>query len=530
MGSIIGLDDPNRLGWEMSLGEFLDAGARRHSDKMFVEISGHKVSYREFQFGARQTASMFRNMGIGHGDRVCLLLPNCLEFLLCWFGLSILGAITVPINTAYKRNEVAHILNHTGAKILVAHESLFPVGGDAAELARNLNHKLVVGAVTYRGKSWHRFSDSLAQADALTSEPEISPRDISMLVYTSGTTGAPKGVQVTHQMYVAAGQGFAHWTHANSQDRFFAFLPFCHANPQYYSTMGTLAVGATLVVVDQFNASEFWYQARRAKATVATFIGMAMSVLAKQPESPLDRQNDIRVIYSSPAFSPDYLRAFEERFGTRIVIGYGMTESCYGTIEKIGQARRPGASGQSRQHPDHRFFNQLRIVGDDGDPANPNTLGEIAMRNPATTPGYWRNGELTRQNLRDGWLYTGDLGYLDEEGFLYFFDRKSDVIRRQGEIISSHEVESVIKGHPGVFDCAVIGVPSTSRQDEVKAYVVPHADSALGSEEIVSWCADQLVSFKVPRYVEMRDDLPRTPSLRVRKDLLRREYEHLTQD
>jgi len=538
MTSIVGPDDPDRLMWEMSLGEFLDAAVSRNPDRAFVEISGQKVTYRQFQQGASQTARLFQKMDVGRGDRVCLCLPNCLEVLYCWFGLSLLGAICVPINTAYKRDETAYILNDAEAKALVAHDSLLPVAKAAAGLAPSIKHKLVVGRdspspggreVAASGEGWTSFADFLAGAHALAARPVVSPTDISMLVYTSGTTGNPKGVQVTQQMYVAAGQGFAHWTQATSEDRFFTCLPYFHANAQYYSTMGTLAAGATLVVVDRFSASRFWSQVREARATVVNFIGMMMPVLAKQPDSPTDRQSGVRLFYGSPAFPPDFLEAFQQRFGTDVIVGFGMTETCYGTIEGIRQPRRAGSSGQPRQHPGAHFVNQIRIVDDDGNPVGAKTVGEITIKNPAVMPGYWRNEEQTRQALRDSWLYTGDLGWLDQDGFLYFVDRKKDVIRRRGENISSQEVEDVIKRHPSVLDCAVIAVPSELGEDEVKAYVMPRPGSEVRPEEIIFWCAENLAYFKVPRYIEVREALPRTPSLRVRKDLLRRERDDLTQ-
>ena len=531
-----------RASWELSLGEFLESAVSRNPDRVFLQVVGQEITYRQFHSKVRQAAGMFRGLGIERGDRVCLFLPNVPEFHYCWFGLSLLGAISVPVNVAYRRDEAAYIFDNAGADAVVAHHSLVEIAEAAARLSPSVSHKLLVttaleseagqqtptdAAIRAKDDGWLDFGATMDVAEEPASLPQVSPDDTSMLVYTSGTTGNPKGVQVTHLMYVAAGQGFAHWTEASPDDRFFTCLPFFHANAQYYSTMGSMAAGATLVVAERFSASRFWDQVRDADATVVNFIGMMMPVLAKQPESDMDRQNNVRLFYGSPAFSPEFLQAFQERFGTDIIVGFGMTETCYGAIEKIGQKRRPNSSGQPRLHPDHDFVNQVRIVDDDGNPVPTGQPGEITIKNPAVMPGYWRNQEQTDLALNDGWLHTGDLGWQDEDGFLYFVDRKKDVIRRRGENISSQEVEDVIKRHPTVMDCAVIAVPSELGEDEVKAYVTPRPPAAVDEETIVRWCAENLAYFKVPRYIEVRDELPRTPSLRVRKDLLRQEREDL---
>ncbi len=515
------------LPWETTIGRVLDRIAAASSDRTFVEIGGTAYSYRDFRNGALRTAALFRSLGVQRGDRVCLFMPNCVEYLYCWFGLSALGAISVPVNTAYRRDETAYILNNAEAVALVTDPSLSDVAGAAADLAPGIRHRILRGGEP-AGAGWTSFQNAFNAAEPLPDAPEVSPDDVSMLVYTSGTTGNPKGVMVTHRMYVAAGQGFAHWTQATSDDRFFTCLPFYHANIQYYSTMGALAAGAALVIVDRFSASRFWGQVREARATVVNFIGMMMPVLAKNPPSPGDADNTVRLFYGSPSFAPEFLAEFQERFATSIIVGFGMTETCYGTIEAIGEVRRAGSSGRPRQHPDWRFENQVRIAdAETGQHVGPNTVGEITIKNPALMPGYWRNDEQNRETLRDGWLYTGDLGWVDEDEFLYFVDRKKDIIRRRGENISSQEVENVIKANPSVLDCAVLSVPSELGEDEVKAYVTPRSGFTVNPEEIVYWCAENLAYFKVPRYWEVRDELPRTPSLRVRKDVLRQEREDL---
>ena len=529
--------------WEMTLGDFLREAVERNPEKIFLQIVGQEITYGEFYSRVRRAAGMFANLGVAKGDRVCLFLPNVPEFHYCWFGLSLLGAISVPVNVAYKRDEAAYIFDNSGATAIVTHRTLREVAEAAAQISPTVAHKLLVTTpldsasetdpqpnmwAEASNPGWQDFGAFLEEAQELVETPQVSPRDTSMLVYTSGTTGNPKGVQVTHLMYVSAGQGFAYWTEASEADRFFTCLPFFHANAQYYSTMGSLAAGATLVVAERFSASRFWDQVRAANATVVNFIGMMMPVLSKQPESDLDRANNVRLFYGSPAFSPEFLQSFQQRFDTDIIVGFGMTETCYGAIEKMGQARRPNSSGQPRLHPDPAFPNEIRIVDDDGNQAPAGQPGEITINNPAVMPGYWRNQEQTDLALKDGWLQTGDLGWLDEEGFLYFVDRKKDVIRRRGENISSQEVEDVIKRHPSVLDCAVIAVPSELGEDEVKAYVTPRPPTTVDGETVVRWCAENLAYFKVPRYIEVRDELPRTPSLRVRKDILRQEREDLT--
>ena len=578
MSTIVVPDDPARLPWAMTLGELVDKAASRDPSKVYLYYQDHRVTYRELLDCSLRTASLFRELGISHGDRVCVTLPNCREVLYIWMGLARLGAICVPINTAYKQAEMAYILNNAEAQALISHHSTIEVAQEAARHCPSLEEMVVVaaGGETYPG--WKDFWALWGDAPLLPAQvaEQVAPRDISMLVYTSGTTGDPKGVTITHEMYVAAGQGFATWTNATPEDRFFTCLPYFHANVQYYSTMGSLAAGASIIVEDRFSASRFWDQVREHDATVVNFIGMMMPVLLKQPRADNDGDNSVRIFYGSPAQAPEVLAEFEERFGARVLLGFGMTETCYGTIERLDQPHRfdhpersgpieggavqqtasriedrKGSSGQARWHPDPRFRNELRIVDGVGNRLPSGMVGEITLWNQAVMPGYWRDPERTREALRDGWLYTGDLGWLDVDGHLYFVDRKKDVVRRRGENISSQEVEDVIKGHPGVLDCAVIAVPSELGEEEVKVYVVLRAfqpadasaidkgQHTLGTaaagrmtvltpEDIVYWCAERLAYFKVPRYVELREDLPRTPSLRVRKDVLRQERADLT--
>ena len=414
------------------------------------------------------------------------------------WGLSLIGAIGVPINAAYKEEEGAFILESCAARVLLTHHALLEVAQKMCGDSQTIGKLMVSGEGGRSSPEFLDFSRELQKCPPLAEPEEVTPQDISMLMFTSGTTGKPKGVMVTHEMYVAAGQGYATWVEADSEDRFFTCLPLCHANAQYYSTMGSLAVGASLIMEERFSASKFWDQVRRSGATVVNFIGMMLPVLLKQPHVEFNPPNQVRVCYGSPAFSPEFLTEFEKRFSTKVVIGFALTECMFGTIERLGQSHRPRSSGVPRWHPDSRFVNELRIVGEQDVPLPSGEVGEILLRNPAVTPGYWQNDEQTTEALRGGWLHTGDLGRVDEEGHLYFVDRKKDVIRRRGENIASSEVEEVLKREPRILDCAVIGVPSELAEEEVKVFVVLRPGEQMGPEEIVSWCAERLAHFKVP--------------------------------
>jgi len=510
----------------MTLGEFLDQAAARNPDKTWLHWGNHQITYAKFQEDTKRAAGLFDSLGVGRGDTVCLFLPNGPEFLTCWFGLARLGALCVPINTAYKRDEAAFLIENAGAKVLIAHESLMEVAEQLRQGPSTLQHYIRVGVSTREG--WLDFGDTLAKAPSLIELAEVAHRDGSMLVYTSGTTGRPKGVIVTHDMYVASGQGFTTWTQATEDDRFFTCLPLFHANAQYYSTMGSLAAGASMVLEERFSGSQFWEQVGAKGATVVNFIGMMLPVLLKQPKGDGERAHNVRLFYGSPSFPLPTLAEFEQRFNTTLIIGFALTESCYGTIERIGEPHRSGTAGQPRWHPDPRFQNELRIADDQGEAVEVGTVGEILVRSPAVMPGYWHDPERSSEALQEGWLHTGDLGWVDNDGFLYFTDRQKDLIRRRGENISSQEVESVIKGHPQVLDCAAIPVPAELGEEEVKVYIVLQPNVDLSPEEVIHWCAERLAHFKVPRYVEFRDDLPRTPTMRVRKDVLRAESKQVS--
>lgn len=510
----------------MHIPQLLEECCKKNPRKTYLFFEDEEISYQTFKENVYRTANWFSRLGIKKGGRICISLANCPEFLYIWLGLSHIGGIMIPINVAFKEKEAIYIIKHSECIALVGNEETLEITAQARQSLSFLKH-----VISIEGKTASRgildFSSFKQEDSELKISVDVNDSDISSIMYTSGTTGPPKGVMVTHRAYVCCGQGYTYWANITNQDRLFTCLPLYHANAQYYSTMGSLAAGASLILVNRFSASRFWDQIRQYDATIFNFIGAMVVILMKQPETPLDRQNNVRVAYGTPALDKEIQDRFEERFGLTVLAGYALTECPFGTIQPLHGIRKPKSIGIPRFHPE--FENQIRVVNDRGEELPGGEVGELVIKNPTVTPGYFRDSEETKKVLRNGWLHTGDNAYRDEDGYFYFVDRKKDVIRRRGENISSLEIEEVLNAHPKVLESAVIGVPSELSDEEIKAYVIPKAGEMIEPTEIFEWCEKRLARFKIPRYLEFREELPKTPTHRVEKYKLRQEKRDLTE-
>lgn len=509
----------------MNIPQLLEEGCRKDPEKTFLYFKEETISYERFRRNVHRVANWFRRLGVRKGDRVSIYLPNCPEFLYVWVGLSHMGGVLVPINVKYKQKEAEYILRHSECMTLVGNPETLPVVKNLSQSLPHLRNIVSVGG-NVADMDVLDFSGYLKESPDLSEPGPMNDDDISSIMYTSGTTGPPKGVLVTHRAYVCCGQGFTYWADITPQDRLFTCLPLYHANAQLYSTMGSLAAGAGFILVDGFSASRFWDQIRQYKATIFNFIGALLIILMKQPENSGDRDNSVRLAYGTPALEKDVQDRIEDRFGLTILAGYALTECPFGTIQPLHGVRKPKSIGLPRYHPD--FENQILVVDDSGQELPPNQPGELIIKNPTVMPGYFKDPIETARVIKDGWLHTGDNAFRDEEGYFFFVDRKKDVIRRRGENISSLEIEQVLEEHPHVLESAVIGVPSELSDEEVKAYVVPREGRNIDPKEIFRWCEDRLAQFKVPRYLEIRNSLPKTPTFRVEKFKLREETPDLS--
>jgi carnitine-CoA ligase len=342
----------------------------------------------------------------------------------------------------------------------------------------------------------------------------VDPDDVAVMIPTSGTTGRSKLVMQTHRAYVMAGEGFPWWMGLTADDRLMTALPLFHINAPAYSTLGSVAARASLVLLPGFSASGFLDAARRYGATEFNAIGAMLEILMRQPPRPDDADTPLRLCYTGPSPERERQEEMEARFGLEIVCGYALSESPYGLIWPHG-TRPFGSLGAARQHPTLGHVNDARVRDPDA-----SGVGELELRNPVIMRGYYGMPEETAAVVVDGWLRTGDLVHDDGDGTYTFVGRRKEVIRRRGENLSPTEVEAAAERHPAVAEAAVIGVPSALSEEEVKAFVVPAAGAVLELGDLDAFLQGQLTRFKVPRYYEVVDELPHTPTGRLAKHRL----------
>jgi carnitine-CoA ligase len=502
-------------GERASVPSLLQARAAASPDATFVTFGGETVTYAEMLSRSQAAADALAAVGLGRGDRLALMLPNCMEFLDLWFASALLGAVLVPINTALQGEGLRYLIEHSGAKILVID----------APLAETVNSAVGGGPSTRQTflRDPAREGDDvlgslLDGAHPPASLARTAPEDLASILYTSGTTGLPKGVMNCHNAYATAGREFAVETvRFRAEDVFYTTLPLFHINAQTLTTMGSIVSGRPMVLAPRFSASGMFDDVRAHGATVFNYIGAMLTMLYKQPPRADDAENPIRLTVGGAA-PKELWRAFEERFACEILEIYGLTETACFCLSSPPDDVRVGRIGTPVS------WSEVRIEGGDGEELAPGEPGEICIRSkrPAVMlMGYYANEEATAQALRGGWFHSGDRGEVDDDGYFMFLDRLKDSIRRRGENISSYEVERAVNDHPAVAESAAVAVPSELGEDEVMIVVVVKDGEELAPETLIAHCEQRIARFMVPRFVRFVTALPKTGTERVRKFMLR---------
>jgi crotonobetaine/carnitine-CoA ligase len=456
-----------------------------------------------------------RDLGVDRGTPVLATMRNTPDYLFAWLGAMRLGAMFLPANPESGTTELAGLAGQLLPDVIITDGDLQNVVADAAagpapDARMVLVHELA--------------STSAAGPPAVAARPD----DVAVLIPTSGTTGRSKIVMQTHRAYAMAGEGFPHWLGLTKEDRLMTSLPLFHINAPAYSVLGSLTAGAELILLPRFSGSRFIEWARHYGATEFNAIGAMLEILMHQPEQESDADNPLRLCYTGPSPPKERQLKIERRFGLEIVCGYALSESPYGLIWRRG-TRPFGTLGSPRQHPTLGEINHARVLRD-GVPVAPGEIGELELKNPAVMLGYYEMPDETQKVLSNGWLRTGDLVRVNDDGTFTFVGRKKELIRRRGENLSPLEVEMVLEEHPAVQEAAVVGVPSELSEEEVKAFVVMAQGRGVSLDELRDFAAGRLAPFKVPRYLEIVAELPHTPTGRIAKHELPRERTNAEED
>lgn len=515
---------------EWCLPRVLERQSRERPDRPFLSWTdaGPALSFSQVNRTVNRLAHGLAAIGIRHGDRVGLLLPNCLEFVYTWFALNKLGAVEVAISDAYVGSFLAHPLKLAQLQVLVT----------TARLARRLVeiegdidvHTLYLvddpedpapSVPPFQRIRCQAFERLFAACEVDPGIP-VSPQDPAAVLLTSGTTGPSKGVVMPHSQFYFFAEEDVQLVRLGPEDVYMTGFPLFHGNAQFLTVYPCLIAGAHCVLYRKFSASDWVGRACRSGATVTNLLGATLSFILGQPAREDDRRHKVRRIYAAP-LPPDLAGPFSERFGVHeFVDGFGQTEISNVFMTPPGAPRPPGASGVLVD----QWFEVRLADPDTGEPVAEGEVGELWVRHKH--PGiisseYLGMPDKTIESRRDLWFHTGDALRRDAQGWYYFVDRVKDALRRRGENISSFEVEAVVRRHPQVLECAVVGVPAdqSGGEDEVMVFIVPRAEQAVDFASVARWCQGEMPAFMVPRYYDVIDSLPRTPTEKVQKKALR---------
>ena len=511
----------------------LDRRLAADPDAAYLDVCGVTVTAGEVATTAGRLSAGLAGLGVGPGDRVATLLENSVEAALAWWGIVHAGAVAVPVNTAYKGEYLRHQLADSGAKVLVVAADLVERAEKVVPRLDGLAHVVVVGSGSGSGSAFRvEGAGTHAWEELLASEPgppaDVRPGDLATFVYTGGTTGPSKGCMLSHNYHEALARQIGICWERTADDVVWTPLPLFHFNAIVTAVLGPLAYGGRAAIYRRFSVSNFWPEMNRTGATVTSTLGTMAYLLAHdvdRPEMPRsgapEANTSLRLVGAAPlpVEVDDVLR---RRFGVETFSGaYGVTEASLVSWQPPGVRNKPNAAGVVNDE----FFD-VRIFDDDDAEVPAGAEGEIVVRPKrphVMFEGYWGRPEATVATSRNWWYHTGDIGRVDEDGFLFFVDRKADYLRRRGENISSFEVERILMSHGALADVAVHAVPSALTEDDLKVTATLVEGATLTEEELFRWCIDELPYFALPRYVEFRASLPRSPVGRVLKRELRAE-------
>ena len=503
-----------------SLGDALRAAAAVVPDQPFIRMASGEWTYGWLDAESDRVAAGLHALGVRQGDNVSLLLPNCITFAVLWFALAKLGAVTAPVNTAFRGAALRDAIDLVQSRLVITDASLYGTLAEVLPALPRISQLVLAGdngpaagppTATPACLPYAVLRQITPNSSTLP-RPAVGFADLCLLLYTSGTTGRSKAAMIPHRFVLGHARLAIAGLGLRPDDVLYCPYPMYHLDAAVMTIAPALLLRAVAAIGERFSVSRYWDEMRAFKATVFDFMGATLTMLWKQPPSPGDREHVARLGWGVPL--PGWAPDFEARFGCRLVELYGSTEAGVMIYTPLDEPRRVGSCGRAIGP-----F-EVALQDEDGFTLGPDATGELVIR--ALEPGllmagYYGMPEASLQAFRNLWFHTGDLLRQDAEGYLYFVGRRKDMVRRRGENISAAELEQVIEAHPAVLSCAVYGVPSELTEEEVMACMVLRPGERPDAPALTTWCAARMARFMVPRYLRFAESLPKTPTDKVEK-------------
>ncbi|HOD48453.1 MAG TPA: long-chain fatty acid--CoA ligase [Candidatus Hydrogenedentes bacterium] len=504
----------------LNLGHFLLLTAREKPDKIAVILDDYRFTYQEIAAYAKRIANIVQDHGVRPGDKVAMMISNTPHFPAVYFGILLAGGVVVPINCHLKSHEICYHLEDSEAKVFFTWVGFLDESVKAMKEASTCQHLLVISypddfEKPEQGESFNRLlRDASPEFDMV----ETMPDDTAVILYTSGTTGHPKGAELTHfNMFFNAFYTREYILHAKAEDVSLAVLPLYHSFGQTCVQNAILMAGGTMTMVPRFEAERVLDVVQRDRVSILAMVPtMYFWLLHEKDNGEYDLSSVRMAVSGGSALPVELLKRFEKEFGVRILEGYGLSEtSPVASFNIIERPSKPGSIGLPV------WGCEMRIMRGDGTFAGVGEVGEIVMRGHNVMKGYYKKGLATEEVFADGWFHTGDLARMDEDGYFFIVDRIKDLIIRSGMNIYPREVEETLYGHPAVLEAAVVGIPDEARGEEVKAFVAVKPNAAVSEDELKEYCFERMARFKCPKSIELVASLPKGPTGKILKRELR---------
>lgn len=511
----------------MNLSTVLHETAKRLPQKPAYYFMDEASTYAELDGAITKFASGLEQLGVKKGDHVALLLGNSPYFVIGLYGAMRLGATVIPINPIYTPDEIGYILNNGDVNTIISLDLLVPLAEKMHHLLPKVENYIICD--TPQGKEsgidptqltiypkLKAFTGVLATGDLQYQGPELNEDDLAIILYTSGTTGKPKGAMLTHKNLYSNARDVGTYLHMSEDDRVITTLPMFHVFCLTVSLNAPLLRGATILIDPKFSPKEIFRLTKEYEATIFAGVPTMYNFIYQYPEGDPEDLKSLRLCISGGAAMPvALLKSFEEKFNVMISEGYGLSEAAPVTcFNPLDRPRKPGSIGQSIVHVENKVVDEL------GEEVPVGQSGELIVRGPNVMKGYYKMPEETAATIRDGWLYTGDMAKMDEEGYFYIVDRKKDLVIVGGYNVYPREVEEVLYNHEDVVEVAVVGVPDPYQGEAVRAYVVSKNPN-LTEEAVIAYCREHLAKYKVPSSIEFLEELPKNTTGKILRRALK---------